>query len=127
MLECKRILSQSFHGVVIAEAYGIPVLNFRQLPGAPTGLTEIDLTQPCTTDPRIFEFYQGGRRAHFAMYAQRRNERSDWAQIMRTIDRTWEPFDYDAAPLVEAFPFPLAYDPLRERLTAREQLQRLRF
>src|SRR5690606_14344448 len=70
---CKRILSQSFHGVVIAEAYGIPVLNFRSLPGVANGAVRIDLTQDCNTDPRVWEFYRGGRRTFFYMYSQRRD------------------------------------------------------
>lgn len=110
---CKRIVSQSFHGVVIAEAYGIPVLNFRQLPKAPTGVVRLDLTEPCSTDPRIYEFFAGGRRPYFHMYNQRRDERSDWEKIIRCVDETWEPFEYDASALIESFPLPLAYDPLR--------------
>jgi len=127
MLQCKRILSQSFHGVVIAEAYGIPVLNFRQLPGTKTGHLRVDLTQPCATDPRIFEFFAGGPRPYFDMYAQRRTERSDWETIIRTIDSVWEPFEYDPTALVEAFPLPLAYDPLSEQLSSAEHLAHLRF
>lgn len=110
---CKRIASQSFHGVVIAEAYGIPVLNFRQLPKAAAGVLRIDLNQPCSTDPRIYEFYAGGPRSYFHMYNQRREERSDWEQIIRCIDAAWEPFHYDPSALLESFPLPLAYDPLR--------------
>lgn len=124
---CKRIVSQSFHGVVIAEAYGIPVLNFRQLPKAANGVLRIDLSQPCSTDPRIYEFYAGGPRAHFHMYNQRRDERSDWEKIIRCVDAAWEPFDYDPSALIESFPLPLAYDPLRATAPAVSRLHSIVF
>lgn len=124
---CKRIVSQSFHGVVIAEAYGIPVLNFRYLLGAKNGPLKVDLNTDCTTDPRVWEFYKGGPRPHFHMYSQKRDERSDWASIARDVDRVWEPFTFDAAPLVEAFPLPLAYDPLRGQVHSIRHIEALRF
>jgi hypothetical protein len=124
---CKRIASQSFHGVVIAEAYGIPVLNFRYLAGAKNGLLRIDLNEACDTDPRVWEFYNGGERSDFHMYVQRREERTNWEEVIRAIDTQWEPFEFDANPLVEAFPLPLAYDPLRERVRSSHLLERLKF
>jgi polysaccharide pyruvyl transferase WcaK-like protein len=124
---CKRIVSQSFHGVVIAEAFGIPVLNFRTLPGSANGLVKIDLDQPCTTDPRIWEFFKAGPRATFPMYSQRRDERSDWNAIMKAIDSTWSPFEYDATAMVNAFPLPLAYDPLSATINTLEHLRALSF
>lgn len=127
ILSCKRIVSQSFHGVVIAEAYRIPVLNFRQLPGVPNGALTISLEQDCTTDPRIWEFFRGGEARSFEMYAQRRDERTDWADVVRAIDGRWEPFRYDARPLVESFPLPLSFDPLTDRLRDHGRLRRLRF
>lgn len=127
ILSCKRILSQSFHGVVIAEAFGIPVLNFRHLPGHDTGIIRINLSEPCTTDPRIFEFYNGMSRDHFYMFSQLRNERSDWERIIRDIDNTWEPCAYDAQPLVETFPLPLAYDPLSETAGSLSNLEKICF
>lgn len=127
ILECKRIVSQSFHGVVIAEAYRIPVLNFRQMTSLRNGPARIPLGEPCTTDPRIFEFYQGGPRDHFWMYAQRRDQRSDWGAVMRAVDAHWEPFEYDPAPLLQAFPLPLAYDPLRSQIPTDRHLAALKF
>ncbi len=128
MRSCKRIASQSFHGVVIAEAYGIPALNFRHLVGAKkNGALRIDLTQDCATDPRVWEFYKNGPRPWFHMYTQHREERTDWDAGIRAIDSTWEPFQYDPAPLVEAFPLPLAYNPLRERPRSMRHLEQLRF
>lgn len=127
ILSCKRIVSQSFHGVVIAEAYGIPVLNYRQMPHVPNGPLTISLEEECTTDPRVWEFFRGGRRPSFQMYAQRREQQADWEHIIRAIDGRWEPFEYDASALVESFPLPLAYDPLSGRLADAGRLSELRF
>lgn len=124
---CKRVVSQSFHGVVIAEAYGIPVLHFSSAHGMRNGPRRIDLDQPCDTDPRVWEFYAGGRRSEYYMYVQRRKERTDWEKVIRAIDRYWQPFEFDAAPLVDAFPLPLAFDPLTERARSFAVLERLRF
>jgi hypothetical protein len=127
ILSCKRIVSQSFHGVVIAEAYGIPVLNFRNLPKTPGGLARIELNEACSTDPRIWEFYAGARRPHFHMYNQRRDAPSDWERIIRSIDSVWEPLAYDASALVESFPLPLAYDPLQSTAPTVSRLQSIAF
>ncbi|MGM9488981.1 polysaccharide pyruvyl transferase family protein [Ideonella sp. YS5] len=127
ILSCKRIVSQSFHGVVIAEAYGIPVLNYRQMVNVPNGPLTISLEEDCTTDPRIWEFYRGGPRNAFEMYSQRREERSDWEAVIRAIDQRWEPFRYDASALVESFPLPLAYDPLVSRIPDAGRLKGMRF
>jgi hypothetical protein len=124
---CKRIASQSFHGVVIAEAYGIPVLNFRYLIGAKNGALQVDLNEACKTDPRVWEFYKGGRAQSFHMYSQRREQRTDWDAVIRAIDERWQPFDYDGAALAEAFPAPLAFDPLRARAQTLRHVERLAF
>lgn len=124
---CKRIASQSFHGVVLAEAYGIPVLNFRHIPGIKNGLLKVDLNSDCKTDPRIWEFYKGGQAQSFYMYNQRRNQRTDWEAVIKAIDSTWEPFAYDATALIEAFPLPSQYDPLSATLATHAQIEQLRF
>lgn len=127
ILSCKRIVSQSFHGVVIAEAFGIPVLHYRQMSGAGNRPITISLREDCNTDPRIWEFYKGGTRAHYEMYAQRRDQHTDWQAVMRAVDERWEPFAYDAAALAESFPLPLAYDPLTARVPSTRNLESLRF
>ena len=124
---CKRIASQSFHGLVIAEAYGIPALNFRYLSGADNGPVRVDLRERCKTDPRVWEFYEAGGGIDFHMYSQHRDARSDWSAVIRAIDDYWAPFRYDAAPLIEAFPLPLAYDPLQGRVPGFDNLKELRF
>lgn len=127
MLSCKRILSQSFHGVVIGETYKIPVMNFRHLPGRPAGVVNFSTKKDCTTDPRIYEFYKAAGVATFPTYAQRRDQPSNWAEIIKAIDDNWKPLVTDLQPLVDAFPLPLAYDPLRESCTKFDNLNEMRF
>jgi hypothetical protein len=124
---CKRIASQSFHGLVIAEAYGIPCLNFRYLVGADNGPVRVDLRERCKTDPRVWEFYEASGGMDFHMYSQHRDARTDWQAVICAIDDYWAPFRYDAAPLAEAFPLPLAYDPVRGRVPSYDNLRELRF
>jgi hypothetical protein len=61
------------------------------------------------------------------MYAQRRDERTDWADVVRAVDQRWQPFQYDPRALVDSFPLPLAYDPLTARLSDHSRLNALRF
>lgn len=124
---CKRLVSQSFHGVVIGEAYQIPVLNFRHQPGAKNGVLQVDLNAECRTDPRVWEFFECGRRPHFHMYSQQRNQRTDWEAVINAVDRYWEPFHFDVDGLVEAFPARLAYNPLTERNPSRLLLEAMFF
>lgn len=127
MLSCKRILSQSFHGVVIGETYKIPVMNFRHLPGRPAGVVNFSTAKDCTTDPRIYEFYKAAGVDTFPTYAQRRDKPSDWPEIIKAIDANWKPLVTDLQPLVDAFPLPLAYDPLRESCVNFDNLHQMRF
>jgi len=124
---CKRIASQSFHGLVIAEAYGIPCMNFRAMPGVPNGAFRVDPSTAADADPRVVEFYDAGGRSSFYMYSQQREQRSNWHDVIDAIDRYWEPFEYDPSALLAAFPLPLAYDPLRQTIPTTSHLERLRF
>lgn len=124
---CKRIASQSFHGVVIAEAYGIPVLNFGCHSGAQNGVIQVALSEPCVTDPRVWEFFAGGRRPFFWAYSQQRNQCTDWGAVIRAVDNYWIPFEYDAGALLAAFPLPLAYDPSQEPAPSHRLVETLEF
>ncbi|WP_232291607.1 polysaccharide pyruvyl transferase family protein [Polaromonas sp. JS666] len=128
ILSCKRILSQSFHGVVIGETYRIPAVNFRHIPGKPTGLIKISTEAECATDPRIYEFYKAAGVKSFLTYTQRRDSASDWGSIIESIDREWQPINgVDLQPLIDAFPLPLAYDPLREACPNLEPVRAIKF
>jgi pyruvyltransferase len=120
-------LSQSFHGVVIGEAYKIPVMNFRHIPGRPTGVVQFSTDAECTTDPRIFEFYKAAGVPSFPTYAQRRDTASNWGEIIDAIDREWKPVNPELQPLVNAFPLPLAYDPLKESCSNFDHISQIKF
>ena len=124
---CRRIVSRSFHGVVLAEAYGIPVLPFGEPAAAGNGVRQAALTEPGREDERMWEFYATGRRKSFPVYAQRKDQRTNWQAVMRAVDAHWQPHQYDPEPLVAAFPLLPAYDPLTQKALSLQHVQRLAF
>ena len=71
---CKRIASQSFHGLVIAEAYGIPSLNFRYLreqTTAPCASTCANAARPIRASGSSTK---AGGGMDFHMYSQHRDD-----------------------------------------------------
>ena len=101
IVSCRRILSTSLHGLVIAEAYGIPCAWFATYKGA-SGLLSLNGTQPI--DHRMIDFYGGAGRDHVLSYLQPLHATTDWEQATRFIDTHWQPLDYTGAELFEAFP-----------------------
>jgi hypothetical protein len=124
---CRRIVSRSFHGVVLAEAYGIPVLPFGHPAGVSNGVRWVSLADPPREDERVWEFYATGRRKSFPVYAQNRDQRTDWGAVVRAVDSHWRPHQYDAEPLVTAFPLSPAYNPLEQTAPSLENVERLAF
>lgn len=119
ILSCRRILTTSLHGAVIAEAYGIPWLYFKT---SGSGLGEIDLT---AADPglewRFHDAFAGLGMSRFPYYGQPRNKLTNWDDAIRSIDHAWQPSTWKADDLLAAFPLPL--DP---RIAAGQQLQLFR-
>lgn len=104
ILACERIVSMSMHGLIVAEAYGIPCLYFPPLP-EPRGLGRLALDPEGPADLRIVDLYLGLGRRHVPAYFQDRGLPTDWGAVMDAVDRAWEPADFDAERLIEAFPF----------------------
>jgi hypothetical protein len=100
---CRRIVSTSLHGMVLAEAYRIPCLYFG-VRGAPRGLGHVPPDLETGIDLRIVDFYGGLRMAQFPLYVQPRRERTDWAALIRAIDKAWQPAWLDEAALLDALP-----------------------
>ena len=104
ILSCKRIVSTSLHGMVVAESYGIPCLYFatrgtepgRGFRGEPLNADWLDL--------RIRDLYTGIGRTRLPLYVQPRDEESDWQDVMKAIDRHWKPVSIDEEALMAAFP-----------------------
>ncbi len=106
ILACERIVSTSLHGMVIAESYGIPCLNFA--PNGPNkGLATVKLDPNGDLDLRIVDLYQGLGQTELKLYVQPRGEPTDWADVIAAIDSAWKPVTLDEDRLINAFPLPL--------------------
>lgn len=119
--QCRRIVSTSFHGHLLAEAYGIPCAHFSLQSG---GLQRIDARDASSQiNERFRDFALGtgsgtsrlrrARRRNLTIlcYGQDRSEPTDWEDVIDQIDRTWEPLHVDAEEFLAAFPLPLAVAP----------------
>lgn len=101
ILSCRRILSTSLHGMVIAETYGIPCGWFATYAGV-SGLLPIGGEQPI--DHRMRDFYSGVDRNHVLSYLQPLNRATDWSDAIRFLDEHWRPLSYTGKALFNAFP-----------------------
>jgi len=99
---CKRIASTSFHGLVIPESFGIPNIWFSTHPGEGM-LLEVD-DEDVSIDHRVRDWYSGTGRQRVLAYGAERHLPTRWDQLLRFIDRMWEPLRPDVAPLFNAFP-----------------------
>lgn len=110
---CKRIISTSLHGLVIAETYGIPCLYLRN---GMKGASQVALyDEQERIDQRMRDFYTGVGLKQLFIYGQKRNQRTDWDDVIRSIDTYWQPIEWNPEPFLESFPLPLAFNPLQER------------
>ena len=119
ILSCRRIVSVSLHGLIIAETYGIPNLPF---PFTGQGEIRSDL-EAGEVDHRFADFYRGAGRTHLPGFAQQRHEATRWDQVMRAVDRLWTPLVparldsfFEAFPLAQKVSFDQAQWPLPETL-----------
>lgn len=104
---CRRVLSTSLHGLVIAEAYGIPCAWFAPF-AAEHRSYDIGNSHSVPVDPRVRDFYSGVGRNSCIAYCQPRNEETDWYSAMRFLDKSWRPLEWDGRKLFNAFPLPAA-------------------
>src|SRR4051794_32177896 len=102
ILSCRRIASTSFHGLVIAETFGIPCVWFA--PGSQGGsvATVDDLT--VRMDARVRDFYAGAGQRRLPIFGVPRTAKARWRKLIRWIDTSWSPLQYDPAPFFAAFP-----------------------
>jgi hypothetical protein len=103
ILACKRIVSTSLHGMVIAESYGIPCLYFSPN-GTDPGLAVSALDPDGGLDLRIVDLYLGMGRKALSTYAQPRAVETDWRHVIDVIDDVWQPATIDEDALIDAFP-----------------------
>ncbi|OLP61045.1 hypothetical protein BJF93_03015 [Xaviernesmea oryzae] len=101
IVSCRRILSTSLHGLVIAETYGIPCAWFCTAAGEPG---DLPFDGPVPIDHRMADFYSGAGREAVLIYLQPLAQPTDWAAAMAFIDTHWRPLDYTGQALFDAFP-----------------------
>ncbi|ONG48673.1 hypothetical protein BKE38_21610 [Pseudoroseomonas deserti] len=105
LLACRRIVTTSFHGLILADVFRIPCLYF-PLRNAP-GHEEIPLERGRVgLDSRMADFYAGAGRRSLHAYGQPPKSTTDWQAVMRAVDAHYQPLTHPGeATLLEAFPF----------------------
>ncbi len=99
---CRRIVSTSFHGLVIPETFGIPNAWFSTHPG---GAMMAAIDDPAVKmDHRVRDWYSGTDRRKVPIFGAQRHLPTRWDQVIRWLDTAWEPLRTDAQGLFDAFP-----------------------
>ena len=112
ILSCRRIVSTSLHGLVIAEAYGIPCATFDFHSGDSGRFSPHDRHTPL--DHRMRDFYAGAGCRDVLVLRRERHLETDWQSAIDVLNRHWQgPLPYDPGPLLGAFP--VRFGPLLER------------
>ncbi|WP_297085381.1 polysaccharide pyruvyl transferase family protein [Thermoleptolyngbya sp. C42_A2020_037] len=125
MTACKRILSTSLHGLVIAETYGIPCAYFRPFGRGPLQVDLMD--EQVFLDHRVRDYYAGMGLKTLQIFCRERKRPTNWERAITAIDRIWQPVEWSPQRLLEAFPLPLAVNPMEvETLGDRALLERIR-
>jgi hypothetical protein len=109
MLSCKRIITTSFHGLIIADAYRIPCIYF-PLGGSGVRSAEVEAGSRLV-DHRVADFYSGGGRKTLPVFCGEEHEETPWDKVIAAIDAHYEPFTHrHETSFLEAFPFEPAAD-----------------
>jgi len=106
ILSCKRIISRSLHGLIIAEAYRIPCLYVSPIDEGPQRLS-ID-TDERILDRRFADAYAGFGLSRILSFGMPIESSTNWARVIRAIDDFWEPISFTGAELFHSFPLPKA-------------------
>lgn len=103
---CKRILSTSLHGLIMAEIFHIPSawFGFSKTMGIKTPLYLYDDRHPL--DHRFRDFYSGTDSHDYVLtYHSPRQDYCDYDKAMNFLDKEWEPVVFNEIPLFKAFPY----------------------
>jgi hypothetical protein len=106
ILSCKRIISRSLHGMIIADAFKIPCLYVSPIGGGPQRLS-IDRNEKIL-DRRFADAYAGFGARDVLSYGMPRRLPTDWGKVIRAIDDFWEPISFTGSDLFDSFPLPKA-------------------
>lgn len=106
LLSCRRIISRSLHGMILADAYGIPCAYMAQDREGPQQL----LIEGGfgSVDHRFADAYRGFGRSVLTGFGLPGDQASPWDAVMPAIDRMWEPLEFSGEALFRAFPVPPA-------------------
>lgn len=107
IVSCRAILSTSLHGLVIAETYSIPCAWFSTR--GDSSLKRLPLNDEVVQiDHRMRDFYSATGATHLLTFQQDRAAPTQWEDPLYFIPRNWQPLNYSADHLLEAFPLPVA-------------------
>jgi len=106
ILSCKRIISRSLHGLVIADAFRIPCLYVSPIDEGPQRLS-ID-TDERILDRRFADAYAGFGSTRILSFGMPIESSTNWTRVIRAIDDFWEPTFFTGAELFDSFPLPKA-------------------
>ena len=106
ILSCKRIISRSLHGLIIADAFRIPCLYVSPIDEGPQRLS-ID-TDEKILDRRFADAYAGFGSSRILSFGMPIESSTNWARVIRAIDDFWEPTSFTGAELFHSFPLPKA-------------------
>jgi pyruvyltransferase len=102
MLSCRRIISRSFHGMLLADAYRIPCLYLSgETKGAQVFPIEAGFDH---VDRRFADAYRGMGRTRLQGFGLPIGEESPWGEVIKAADKLWEPISFSGEALFEAFP-----------------------
>jgi len=124
---CKRIVSRSFHGLAIAEAYGIPSLPICSHPKVPGGAFDFLGVNPDFLDKRVRDYFSPSRKGGSHFFGLRRKKPVDWKKVIEAVDAHWQSVEYDLGPMLESFPFEISNDPLTGPVPLHTSLSMLKF
>ncbi|MBO0903539.1 polysaccharide pyruvyl transferase family protein [Jiella sonneratiae] len=100
---CRRILSASLHGLVVAEALGVPAFPFGVTKEA--GPQDLPIVPTHVMDHRIWDLYSVLDRKTAPTYCWPRQRPANWHAIVEWCDRQAPFFHFDPRPLFDAFPY----------------------
>lgn len=104
---CKRIISTSFHGLLLAEIYDIPCLYIGKY-GDGLFSAECTLDNPSKIDTRVLDFFMSLGVSSRYCYGSDPETPTDWDSLLNIIDLCWEPIGLDDQDLINSFPGDLA-------------------
>ena len=105
ILSCRRIISTSFHGLIIPQAYGIPSIYFpSRYDGGAMILRNLIAEAGNKIDHRVADFYAGAGYDQLPAYAKPMDGQTDWDDIISWIDNVWEPLKVPVDDFFASFP-----------------------